>query len=254
VSNRRRSEIGAREVEPPHGRDQKMEAIARLAARMAHEFNNILTSIGGMTGLVLQDLPDGQARTDLIAVTHAVERGAALTRQLLVFSRQQPVFLEPLDLTEVLNEMSLLLRSPSRDDIGLVLETAHNVASVRADKAQIELIASVLATNASDAMPLGGTVHIATSNVSLRKATLGGWQGAQAGDYVALVVRDNGTGMDEQVKARLFEPFFTTKEIGRGTGLGLATVYAIVRENGGFIRVESEPGQGTTVTVLLPRA
>jgi signal transduction histidine kinase len=230
-----------------------MDAVARLAAVTAHEFNNILSTIGGMTSLVLEELPEGQARTDLTAVSHAVERGAAITRRLLVISGHQPVFHETLHLGELINGMSLLLRSPSRDDIGLLVDAPSDLGGVRADKSQIELIVAILAANARDAMPDGGTLHIAISELAVTKSSLADWAGAPVGDYVVLSVRDNGTGMDEEVKAHLFEPFFTTKDIGKGTGLGLATVYGIVRQSGGFIRVESELGKGTTVTLLLPR-
>jgi PAS domain S-box-containing protein len=217
---------------------QKMEAVGRLAGGIAHDFNNLLTAIGGYSELLLAQLADERARRDVDEIRRAADRAAALTRQLLAFSRKQMVRPEVLSLNDVVADLEKMLRRLIGEDIELVTALAPGLGLVRADAGQLQQVILNLVVNARDAMPAGGTLTIETRNVD---------------SHVALVVRDTGSGIDEEVRPYLFEPFFTTKEPGKGTGLGLATVYAIVEQAGGRIAVESNPGQGAAFEVTLPR-
>jgi two-component system, cell cycle sensor histidine kinase and response regulator CckA len=233
---------------------QKMEAVGRLAGGIAHDFNNLLTAIGGYAEFLYEDLPPADPRrADANEIRQAADRAATLTRQLLAFSRQQ--LLEPriLDLDEVVSGMDKLLRRLIGEDVSLETVLAPNVGRVRADPGQIEQVIVNLAVNSRDAMPKGGKMTIETADVELDSSYVVGHDIVQPGRYVMLAVTDSGSGMSEEVKAHLFEPFFTTKEVGKGTGLGLATVYGIVKQSGGYIWVYSEPGKGTTFKVYLPR-
>ncbi|MBM3979157.1 MAG: PAS domain S-box protein [Planctomycetes bacterium] len=220
---------------------QKMEAIGRLAGGIAHDFNNLLTIITGNTHL-LQHLPPGDPEQPQLIedINDAATRAAALTRQLLTFSRKQPTRPEVIDLNEIVSGLSSLLRRLIGERVTVRTELAPNPVRVRADRGQIEQVVMNLAVNAKDAMPDGGTLTIGTGEL------------AGAGRFARLVVRDTGTGMTAEVKRHLFEPFFTTKDIGKGTGLGLATVYGIVQQSGGAIEVESELAVGTTFDVRFP--
>ena len=233
---------------------QKMEAIGRLAGGVAHDFNNLLTVIRGHGELVLRKLTgDHPMRRNLLEIGLASERAAALTHQLLAFSRKQVLQPRILDLGEVVERMSTLLQRLIGEDVELVTRRRGDLGSVRADPAQMEQVIINLAVNARDAMPRGGQLTLELANVELDETFAHSHAGMTPGPYVVFSVTDTGHGMDEDTKARIFEPFFTTKEAGKGTGLGLPTVYGVVKQSGGFIWVYSEPGHGTTFKIHLPR-
>ncbi len=247
VSERKRLESQLRQ-------SQKMEAVGRLAGGIAHDFNNLLTAITGYSDLLLHDLsPDDPRRQDVEEIGKATARAAALTQQLLAFSRKQVLQPRVIDLNMVVNNARNLLQRLIGEHITLVTSCAPDLGAVRADLAQFEQVIVNLAVNARDAMPQGGKLLIETRNVSLEEAHLTEDSVISPDGYVQLTVTDTGIGMDDQTKARLFEPFFTTKGLGKGTGLGLSTVYGIVKQSGGTIWVYSEPGTGTTFKIYLPR-
>ena len=234
---------------------QKMESVGQLASGIAHDFNNLLTVINGMSELVLTQVShDNPVHADVQEILHAGERAATLTRQLLAFSRQQILAPRVLNLNTVVAGMESLLRRVLGEDIDLMVVPTPGVGRVKADPGQLEQVITNLAVNARDAMPQGGQLTIETRNV-----TLGGDEARRhgvavpPGSYVQLVVSDSGVGMDEATRARIFEPFFTTKGSGQGTGLGLSTVYGIVKQSDGFIWVESELGRGTRFQICLPQ-
>ncbi|MFQ5744515.1 MAG: ATP-binding protein [Acidobacteriota bacterium] len=232
---------------------QKMEAVGRLAGGVAHDFNNILTGITGYTELALCDVEDGSLREDLMSIREFSDRAAQLTQQLLAFSRRQPLEPVVLDLNKLIsNTISMLARLIS-EDIELEFAPAEDIGNVKVDAGQIEQVLMNLAINARDAMPDGGKLLIETAEVTLDDGYAGTHTGVVPGAYVMLAVTDTGCGMDEECKRQIFEPFFTTKEKGKGTGLGLATVYGIVKQHGGNVWVYSEPGKGTTFKIYLPR-
>ncbi|MCL4368931.1 MAG: MEDS domain-containing protein [Actinobacteria bacterium] len=234
---------------------QKMEAVGRLAGGVAHDFNNLLTAILGYADLLLTDLPvGGQHRADLCEIHRAAMSAAALTGQLLAFSRRQILQPVTLDLNAVIRSMEPMLRRLIGEDVSVVLKVASNLTPIHADPSQLEQVVMNLAVNARDAMPQGGTLTITTANVELDEAFARTRPGARPGLSVRLGIADTGQGMTPEVQAHLFEPFFTTKERGQGTGLGLSMVYGIVKQSGGFIWVESAPGQGTTLTIDWPPA
>jgi PAS domain S-box-containing protein len=232
---------------------QKLDALGSLAGGVAHDFNNLLTAIVGYAGLLRLDFPPGDERIESVEeIDKACRRAAGLTRQLLAFSRRQQFEPKPLRLDERVRDMEKMLQRLLGPPVRLVSASDERLARVWADPSQIEQVVLNLGVNARDAMPQGGTLTIETRNVQLTERYVGEQSDMPAGDYVLLAVSDTGTGMDRETRARIFEPFFTTKEKGKGTGLGLATVYGIVKQSRGYIFVYSEPGVGTTFKCYFP--
>jgi PAS domain S-box-containing protein len=232
---------------------QKMEAVGRLAAGVAHDFNNLLTIIIGYSDLMLdQFVPSDPRRAYATEIKGAGERAEGLTRQLLAFSRQQVLAPQILDVNTLIANLTKMLKRLIREDIELVFEVGPLPTMVKADPGQIEQVLMNLAVNSRDAMPQGGKLTIETSSVLVDEANSSSHLSIPIGSYVMLAVTDTGCGMDKDVQAHIFEPFFTTKEQGKGTGLGLATVYGIIEQSGGHIGVYSEPGVGTTFKIYLP--
>ncbi len=246
---------GVKRLEQQFFHAQKMEAVGRLAGGIAHDFNNLLTVITSYSDLLLEDFgSDDPKREDVAQIRKASESAAALTRQLLAFSRQQVLQPQILDLNDTVAGTEKLLKRLIEEDVQLATVLAPDLGMAIIDPGQLEQIIMNLAVNARDAMPGGGRLTIETANVDVDEAYLQAHPPAQAGRYVMLAVSDTGTGMDARTQAHLFEPFFTTKASGKGTGLGLATVYGIVKQSGGFICVYSEPGHGTTFKIYFPWA
>ncbi len=232
---------------------QKMEAIGRFAGGLAHDFNNILTAITGYTDLAIANaVRDPTLREDLDEIRQAAARASALTRQLLAFSRKQVLQPKTIDINSLVSGMDRMLRRLIPEDIDVRTALAEGLGNVRADPGQIEQVIMNLALNARDAMSHGGRLTIETANIELDEACAQRTPGVKAGRYALLAVSDTGVGMDAATQEHLFEPFFTTKPSGTGTGLGLSTVYGIVRQSGGHISVYSEPGRGSTFKIYLP--
>ena len=254
MEERRATEEALRKSEEELRHSQKMEAVGRLAGGVAHDFNNLLTAIIGYAELISTRVSSNTlARQNADLIRKAGEQAAALTRQLLAFSRKQLLQPKVIDLNALVVEMEKLLRRVIGERFDLQSHPEAEIGRVKADPSQIEQVVLNLGVNARDAMPKGGKLIIRTENVHLdKKAAPQISASLAAGDYVMLSVTDTGAGMDEETKAHIFEPFFTTKGPGKGTGLGLATVYGIVRQTGGGISVESEPGHGSTFRIYLP--
>ena len=233
---------------------QKMEAIGRLAGGVAHDFNNLLTAIGGYSHFLLSSLaPDDKRREDVEQIKKAGERAAGLTRQLLAFSRQQVLQMKVVDCNFLVADLEKMLKRIVSEDVKLSTVLSREPGFIKSDPGQIEQVLMNLVVNSKDALPKGGSIAIETSNVELKGDYARMHLQVKPGSYVMFAVSDSGTGMDSETLAHLFEPFFTTKEQGKGTGLGLATVYGIVKQSGGGIYVYSEPGVGTTFKVYFPR-
>ncbi|HYW12438.1 MAG TPA: PAS domain S-box protein [Longimicrobium sp.] len=255
VTERREAEEALRRSEQQLLQVQKMEAVGRLAGGVAHDFNNLLTAIRGNAELLLADIPpDSPSREDVEEIRRAADRAAALTRQLLAFSRRQVLQPRLLDLNQSVAEMQRMLRRLLGEDVELATRLDPDLRRVRADPAQVEQVILNLVVNGRDAMPEGGVVMVCTSNMELGEEMRRKFAYVVPGQYVLLEVGDTGTGMDPATLEMAFEPFFTTKPTGKGTGLGLSMVYGIVKQSGGYVWIDSEPGRGTRVRVYLPVA
>jgi two-component system, cell cycle sensor histidine kinase and response regulator CckA len=231
---------------------QRMDAIGKLAGGIAHDFNNQLTAIHGFTQLLLENTRDENIRRDLQAINDAAERSAALTRQLLAFSRRQMLQIEPMDVNVVVTNVDRLLQRLLGADVACEVRLHPRAAMILGDAQQLENVLTNLAVNARDAMPNRGRLTISTDVVELTEDDADQHASMASGSYAVLTVADTGRGMDEATKARIFEPFFTTKSAGKGTGLGLSTAYGVVKQMGGFIWVYSEVGHGTIFRLYFP--
>ena len=243
-----------RELEEQLRQSQKMEAVGTLAGGVAHDFNNLLTVIEGYSDLLLSRLGEGNPlAAEVIEIRKASDSASSLTRQLLAFSRMQVFQPRVIDLNGIVANVRKMLGRLIGENIELVTVPGENLGRVKADPGQMEQVLLNLVVNARDAMPDGGKITVETSNVELDESFASKLAAFRPGPYVMITVTDTGTGMDQETMSRIFEPFFTTKETGKGTGLGLATVYGIVKQSGGYIWVYSEPGHGTTFKIHLPR-
>ena len=251
---RKLAEAENRKLEEQFHQAQKMEAVGRLAGGLAHDFNNFLSAINGYCQMMLNTLDRSDpTRAWLDEIKKAGDQAASLMRELLAFSRQHVLVLQVLDLNDVVAGVENMLRHLIGEDIDLVTLPGPALWQVKADAARIKQVIVNLAVNARDAMPQGGRLTIETSNIELDAASAPRHPSVTPGRYVMLAVSDTGIGMDVETQAHAFEPFFTTKEEGKGTGLGLAMVYGTVKQSGGAVWVDSEPGQGAMFTIYLPR-
>ncbi|MDO9110030.1 MAG: PAS domain S-box protein [Desulfatirhabdiaceae bacterium] len=253
ITDRKRAEQEKAKLQEQLRQSQKLESVGLLAGGVAHDLNNLLQPMMGFSELLLADSSQSEtARRHIQQIIRTGERARELVQQLMAFGRRQILEIRPLKLNRVITDFSKLLRRTLREDIQVRLELSPEIRDIRADSSQVEQILMNLAVNAQDAMPGGGTLAIETENASLDEHFASLHSGVVPGDYVRLSVSDTGIGMEADTAARIFEPFFTTKELGKGTGLGLATVYGIVKQHGGNIWVYSEPGRGTTFKMYLP--
>jgi two-component system cell cycle sensor histidine kinase/response regulator CckA len=243
----------ARDLQEQVRAAQRMESIGRLAGRIAHDFNNVLSVIESYGALLANDLTDARAVEDVEVIRRAARKAADLVSQLLAFSRRQARQPEVLDLNEVVTELEKMLQRVIGEEVNLVSRREEGLGAVVADRGQIEQVVMNLVVNARDAVVPGGAITIETRNEFLDEAFCARHVGGTPGPHVMLVVGDDGCGMDRDTQARAFEPFFTTKSPGKGTGLGLSTVYGIIKQNSGFIWLESEVGRGSSFKVYLPR-
>jgi PAS domain S-box-containing protein len=243
-----------RALEDQLRQSQKMEAVGRLAGGVAHDFNNLLMVISGYAEVILANLsPEDPLLEKGRAIQLAADRATTLTRQLLAFSRKQLLELKVVDVNAIVQDMERLLRPLIGENVELLTSLTPQSANIRADAGQLEQVLMNLVVNAKDAMPSGGRLTIGTHNIVIDETHRRGQQFIRPGNYVMLSVSDTGTGMDKETQSRIFEPFFTTKETGKGTGLGLSTVYGIVKQSGGYVMVQSEPGHGTAFQIYLPK-
>jgi signal transduction histidine kinase/ActR/RegA family two-component response regulator len=248
-----KNELQREQLEGQLRQAQKMEALGRMAGGVAHDFNNLLTVIRGHSDLILDQLrPEDAIYRNSSQIRKTADRAASLTRQMLAFSRMQVLLPKVLDVNELIADMEKLLRRLLREDIEFGLRLGESLARVKADPGQLEQVLLNLTVNASDAMPLGGKLTIETQNIIVDQEFARTHPTVEPGSYVLMSVSDTGYGMDAATKARVFEPFFTTKEPGKGTGLGLATVYGVVKQSGGFIWIESSTGKGARFEIYLP--
>ena len=240
--------------EERHRASQRFEALGQLAGSIAHDVNNMMTVVSGYSAVMLQNLePDHQLRASATEIKKAGDRCIALTRRLLAFSRRQVLTPAVLDLGDMLSDLSGMLPMIVGDHIRVVATAPPGLWRVRADPAQLEQVIVNLSVNARDAMPEGGTLSIETTNLVVSAGSSFDRLGAAHGEYVGMSVTDTGVGMDAATLSQAFDPFFTTKPVGEGTGLGLSTVYGVIRQSGGYVYAESSPGHGTTIRILLPR-
>ena len=254
LTERRRTEDALRLSEAQLRQAQKMEAVGRLAGGVAHDFNNVLTAIFGYADLVLESFDHADSRRqDMEEIKRAAHRAASLTRQLLAFSRKQVMQPRQVNLNEIIENLETLLLKLIGQEIVLQIHTSPSLWNVRADPGQIEQVLMNLASNARDAMPEGGRLTITTANEDLRPEDATALLGIEPGRFVRLTVADTGHGVPVDVRAHIFEPFFTTKDQGKGTGLGLATVYGIVKQSGGWVYLDEAPPSGTSFRIYLPR-
>ena len=255
VMERKQSQDQLKQRDEQLRQAQKMEAIGRLAGGVAHDFNNLLMAIRGYAEMIAQNLPEGdERRTDAEEILKASDRAAGLTRQLLAFSRREVITQQAVALDQLVQTMQAMLQRLIGPEIQIVTEIWPDLTPVLADSTQLEQILVNLVINSRDAMAKGGKITIELRNIELDKIGVAAHPGLQPGDYVEMSVSDTGSGMDAETMSRIFEPFFTTKGPGKGTGLGLATVYGIVQQNNGAIEVQSRIGHGTTFYIYLPRA
>lgn len=245
---------GRKRLEDQLRQSQRIEAVGRLAGGIAHDFNNLMTVITGYVGLSKKRLGNPELLAKgLDEIGKAGNRATRLTNQLIAFSRKQILQPQILDLNQIVSNLDKMLLRLIGEDIELLTVLGINIGKVKADPGQIEQVVVNLALNARDAMPKGGRLNIETGGENLDEHSIHQYGDLPPGPYVKLVLRDNGVGIDKETISHIFEPYFTTKEVGKGTGLGLATVYGIIRQSGGDVRVESELGKGSTFTILLPR-
>jgi two-component system cell cycle sensor histidine kinase/response regulator CckA len=255
LRKRREAEAATQRMSLELRQAQKMEAIGRLAGGVAHDFNNLLTVVLGHATLLAEgEVSVEQQRQSLVEIRRCAERGSALTRQLMAFGRRQPLTRKATELNRIIIQFSAMLRRLIGDQVELEIKTAAGLPQVMADPNQVEQILMNLCLNARDAMPRGGRIQIQTAREELSALDLAGSPGLEPGPYAMLMVKDNGHGMSEDLLQHIFEPFFTTKGEGQGSGLGLSTVYGIVRQSLGHLRVESEPDRGSSFRIYLPLA
>ncbi len=254
ISDLKQAEKERMQLEAQLMQVRKLESVGQLAGGVAHDFNNMLSPILGYAEMLRDDLPKGHPHAeDLLQIIRAAERARDLTRQLLAFARKQNLEIRPLRLNEVIRGFEKMLRRTIRENISIETRLSEEMGVMNGDVGQVEQILLNLAVNAQDAMPDGGTLTIETSSQTVDEHHPLRLKGVGAGSYVVMTVSDNGTGMDSETLTRIFDPFFTTKELGRGTGLGLSTVYGIVKQHQGFILADSEPGRGSTFQVYFPQ-
>lgn len=254
ITTSRKAEVERQMLQEQLGLSQKMESVGRLAGGVAHDFNNLLTPILGYAEIVQSSLPSGDPRVEYIRqILMAAGRAKDLTRQLLAFSHKQVLELKTVDLGKTILHFQKLLKRTIRENISISVQIAPTLGMVSADVGQIEQVVMNLAVNAQDAMPKGGTLKISLGDADVEEKDPASHASIEPGSYVVLTVSDSGVGMDRETLSRLFEPFYTTKTQGHGTGLGLSIVHGIIQQHGGDIRVESEPGKGTTFNIYLPR-
>ncbi|MBU1341281.1 MAG: PAS domain S-box protein [Proteobacteria bacterium] len=254
ITERKRSEEENKTLQAQLTQARKMESVGRLAGGVAHDFNNMLTVILGHTQIAMDDIdPSEPLYHDLQEVLTCAQRSADLTKQLLTFARKQVIEPKILNLNQTIKQMIIMLQRLIGEDIKLIWKASENLWAIKMDPSQIDQILANLCLNARDAISNGGKIIIETGLKTFDPAYCAGHPGFVPGDFVLLAVSDDGCGMDKEICNNVFEPFFTTKETGKGTGIGLATVYGIVKQNNGFINVYSEPGQGTTFKIYLPR-
>jgi len=252
-AERSRAEEALRKSEEMLLQAQKMESIGRLAGGIAHDLNNFLTAIRGYTDLTLMELPkDTPGRENLKQIRESCDRATTLTRQLLLFSRREPVELKSVNLNTVISDLLNMLNRLIGEQFSISAHLAQDLLTINADTGHIEQVIMNLVVNARDAMPKGGEIDIKTNNVCIDEKYIKTHPTARPGEFVCLSIKDTGTGMDAETMTHIFEPFFTTKEAQAGTGLGLAVVYGIVTQHGGWVDVDSSPGRGSTFRVYLP--